>query len=325
MKICVYGLGAIGSLLAARLSATDHELICIARGATLSVIEEQGLSFTSAGETRRIDLNCTDDPATAGIQDVVFLTLKAYSLPAIAESLEPLLGPDTVVVTLCNGLPWWYHHGRSETANPEPVKAVDPAGDVWRCVGAEKALGCVVYPAARVDAPGVVSHISGDKFSLGEPDGSSSDRIFAVADVLRKAGFEVSVSDDLRAEIWFKLMANAAYNPLSLLTGKTLGDMFDDPATYQLIIDVMAEVSLVAESEGYKLALTPEQLVDATRPFAAHKTSMLLDFEAVKRVELDALVGAVQEVAQNNGVFIPALDTLQALAASKASAAGCYP
>jgi len=334
MKICVYGLGAIGGLLAARLStrlsATGHELTCIARGETLSAVQKRGLIFTDNDEQQTVPLSCSDNPEDIGPQEVVFLTTKAYSIPQLVNSIKPLLGPDTVVVTMCNGVPWWYHYGRTAGAQDydSPVAAVDPAGVVWQGIGPQRAIGCVVYPAARVEAPGVVRHISGDKFSLGEPaakpGGAPSERVSVIADALQEAGFETPVSDNIRAEVWFKLVANAAYNPVSLVTGKTLGEMFDDRATCQLLITIMHELILVAGKQGYPMPLTPEQLIDATRPFAAHKTSMLLDLEAGRPVELDALVVAVQELAQASGVMTPALDTMQALAAAKASAAGCY-
>jgi len=326
-KICVYGVGAIGGLLASRLAMAGHPVTGIARGAQLDAVRHNGLTLKSDGVSHQVAIECVERPADAGPQDIVFLTLKSHALPAIAADIGSLLGPDTIVVTAMNGLPWWYFFGTGQT-DAEPLESVDPGGALWRSIGPERAIGAVVFPAARVVEPGVIEHVFGSRFALGEPDGQlqkpESERISALSALLEAAGFSAPVLDDIRTELWTKLVANAAYNPVSILTGGTLGDLLNDPGTCAVLERLMKECTAVANALGIEPTMPPEELLERTRALGAHKTSMLQDLEAGRSVELEPIVGSVHELAERAGVDTPALDFVVALARQRARLAGCY-
>jgi 2-dehydropantoate 2-reductase len=321
--ICVYGVGAIGGLLASRLVMSGHPVTGIARGAQLEAIRRNGLILRADGQSHHVAMDCVERPADAGPQDIIFITLKSHALPAIADDIVPLLGPETCVVTATNGIPWWYFAGL-DVAENAPLDSVDPGGALWRTIGPRRAIGTVVFPAARVIEPGVIEHIFGTRFALGEPDGHSSERIRALSAVLEDAGFSAPVLDDIRSELWTKLIANAAYNPVSILTGGTLGDLLDDPGTYAVLEQLMNECTAVAQALGVEATMTPTEFLERTRALGAHKTSMLQDLEAGRSVELDPIVGAVHELAGRVGADTPALDFVLALARQRARLAGCY-
>jgi 2-dehydropantoate 2-reductase len=321
---CVYGLGAIGGWLAAKLAMSGVRVTGIAREAHVEVLRARGLTLIESGRRETVQLRATSNPQDAGPHDVVFLALKANDLPGVAVSLRPLLGPATAVVTVTNGFPWWYFYRSAPGgANPTLV-SVDPRGALWRLVGPEHAIGCVVYPAARVVEPGIVEHVYGNRLSIGEPDGTVSERVKAIAALLKAAGIEAPVRQDIRTELWTKLAVNAAYNPVSILTAATLGQMLDDPGTAGTLEAIMTEAMAVAASFGVKVPLQPRQLMELTKPLALHKTSMLQDLEAARRVEIDPIAGAVVELARLRTVKTPALDTVLALARLRARLAGCY-
>jgi len=322
-KICVYGVGAIGGLLASRLAMAGHPVTGIARGPQLDAIRHNGLTLLADGESHQVSIECVERPADAGPQDIVFLTLKSHVLPAIAADIGSLLGPKTIVVTAMNGLPWWYFFGTGQTDNT-PLESVDPGGALWRNIGPERAIGAVVFPAARVVEPGVIEHVFGTRFALGEPDSRSSERISALSAVLEEAGFSAPVLADIRTELWTKLVANAAYNPISILTGSTLGALLDDPGTTAVLERLMNECTAVANALGIEPTMPPAELLERTRALGAHKTSMLQDLEAGRSVELDPIVGSVHELAERAGVDTPALDFVVALARQRARLAGCY-
>jgi 2-dehydropantoate 2-reductase len=321
---CIYGVGAIGGFLAGRLAAAGVRVTGISRGAQLEAMRARGLTLIERGTREPVPIRCAATPQEAGPQDTVFLTLKSTDLPGIAAPLRPLLGAETVVVTVGNGFPWWYFFRAGPTGVNPILASVDPRGALWRLIGPEHAVGCVVYPAARVVEPGVVEHVYGTRFSLGEPDGSVSDRVRRVADMLKSAGLDAPVRQDIRTEIWAKLAANAAYNPVSILTGATLGQMLDDSGTAATLSAIMSEAMVVAMSLGVRVPLQPGQLMELTRPLAAHKTSMLQDLEAGRRVELDPIAGAVTELARLRNLKTPALDGVLATARLRARLAGCY-
>ena len=323
-KVCIFGVGAIGGFLAVRLALAGQHVTGIARGRQLDAIREKGLSLIEAGQRRTVQIECVEDPAEAGPQDVVFMTMKSHSAPAVAESILPMLNSNSVVVTTGNGFPWWYFYGSNRRNHPEFIGHVDPGARLWRNIGPERAIGSVVYPAARVSEPGVIEHVFGDRFTLGEPDGSISDRVRMLAAMLTEAGLEASAVEDIRSEIWTKLVANCAYNPVSVITNTTLGGMLDDPEVYRMLERIMMEASELATAMGVRLPLTPKQLLELTRPFGAHKTSMLQDIEAGRPVELDTIIGAVRELALYYGVATPTIDSVSALATQRARLAGCY-
>ena len=323
-NICIYGVGAIGGYLAARLAIAGQHVTGIARGRQLEAIRENGVSLIEGGQRHTAQIHCVEDPAEAGPQDIVFMTMKSHTAPDVAEAIVPLLGPKTIVVTAGNGFPWWYFYQSNVRNPPEFLRHVDPGARLWQNIGPERAIGSVVYPAARVSEPGVVEHIFGNRFTLGEPDGSISVRVTELAKILTGAGLEAAAVPDIRAEIWAKLVANAAYNPVSVLTNATLDVMLDDAEMYRILERLMTEASNVAAALNIRLPVTPKQLLELTRQLGAHKTSMLQDIEAGRSVELDTIVGAVRELARRYEVVTPGIDSVWALAAQRATIAGCY-
>jgi len=323
-RICIYGAGAIGGFLAGRLAATDAELSLIARGPHLQAIQGNGLTLIEDGREQTHRIRATDDPAELGPQDYVIVTLKAHSLAGIVAPMQPLLGPRTAVVFAVNGVPWWYFHGLDGPYSRHRIGSVDPGGVIWDGISPEKAIGCVVYPAAEISAPGVVRHRSGDRFSLGEPDGTRSERALALASLLGQAGLRAPVRPRLRDEIWIKLWGNASFNPVSALTGATLRQMTDDPLTSQVIRQIMEEAQAVGEALGARFAIDIDKRLAGGAAVGDHRTSMLQDLEAGRPMEIDALVGAVQELGQLVGHPTPTLDTVLALVKQRARLAGCY-
>jgi len=316
MKVCIYGCGSIGGLIAARLANTGVDLSVIARGVQLDAIRKNGLRLLepNSADGFSVRLTATDNPAELGAQDAVFLTMKSHAVSAIAEKIQPLLQPETCVVSASNGIPWWYFFGLPDSYGSPEMLNVDPGRKLWEQIGPQRAIGCVVYPAAKIESPGVVRHIFGDRFTLGEPDGSASARVADLAKMLRMGGFDASVSEDIRAEIWTKLLANAAFNPMSVITGKTLGEMIDDSGCRSMLEKIMQEVITIAHALGVSVAMTATQLLDATRQLGQHKTSMLQDFEAGRQLELSPIVGAVLEMAQYLKLDVPNLAQVSAKA-----------
>jgi 2-dehydropantoate 2-reductase len=321
---CIFGVGAIGGFLAARLARAGVRVTGVCRGAQLEAIRANGLTLVERGRRETVPIRAVESARDAGQQELVFLAPKAHDLPEAAPTLRPLLGPATVVVTVGNGFPWWYFFRAAPGGVNPTLGSVDPRGALWRLIGPEHALGCVVYPAARVSAPGVIEHVYGNRFSLGEPDGSVSERVQKVSALLQSAGLEAPVRQDIRTELWTKLSMSAAYNPVSVLTGAALGQMIEDPGTAATLHAIMSETAAVAATLGVKIPLQPRQLTELTRPLALHKTSMLLDLDAGRRIEIDPIAGAVAELARLRRVRTPTLDAVLALVRLRARIAGCY-
>ncbi|MCC7259049.1 MAG: 2-dehydropantoate 2-reductase [Gammaproteobacteria bacterium] len=321
---CIFGLGAIGGDLAARLALSGVRVTAVARGAQLAAVRSHGLVLVDQGRRETVQLRVVGSAQEAGAQELVFLTVKANDLPALATELRPLLTADTPVVTVGNGFPWWYFHRAGPGGVNPTLTSVDPRGALWRLVGPEHAIGCVAYPAVRVVQPGVVEHIYGRRFSLGEPDGTISPRLQKIAALLVAAGLEAPLRQDIRTEIWTKLALNAAYNPVSVLTGGTLGQMIDDLGTSATLQAIMEETTAVAASLGVRIPLQARQLMELTRPLAAHKTSTLQDLEAGRRIEIDPIAGAVAELARLRNVRTPVLDAVLGMTRLRARLAGCY-
>ena len=307
MKVCVYGCGAIGSFLAARLVRGGAAVSVVARGENLTAIQNKGLTLLEGGQSYVAQVAASDTPGALGPQDVVFLTMKGHSTPEITPKIPMLLGPQTVVVNAANGIPWWYFYGLDDPLGEPEISSVDPGRQLWNNIGPERALGCVVYPAARLEAPGVVRHVFGNQFAIGEPNGKASKRLVAIAGLLGSGGFEASLDADIRAEIWTKLVANAALNPVSVMTGKSLGAMVKDEATHKLLAQIMHEVVSVADALGEQVAMPPEKLLEAVQQLGDHKTSMLQDYQAGRPLELQPIVGAVLELAAMKGIATPNL------------------
>ena len=323
MKICIFGAGAIGGYLAVRLKNAGEDVSVVARGPHLAAIREHGLRLRIGGEEEVAHVTATDDASELGAQDYLVITLKAHSVPPIAGKLAPLIGPDTTIVTGMNGVPYWYFHGL-EGWDERRIEAVDPGGAVSAALPPTQTLGCVVYPACEVDEPGIVRHVDGDRFTLGEPDGSKSDRATALSEALRRAGFKAPVRPRIRDEIWIKLWGNLAFNPLSALTGETLDILATQPDLRAIARAMMVEGQAVAEAFGAKFAIGVDKRIDGAAAVGHHKTSMLQDLERGRPMEIDALVTAVAELGRVAEVPTPAIDTVLALVKARARTAGCY-
>ena len=313
VRVCVYGAGAIGGYLAVRLARAGAEVSVVARGPHLAAIQERGLALVLAEERLVAHLEATSDASTLGAQDYVVLTLKAHSIPGVVPALQPLLGDDTAVVSAVNGIPWWYFHGLDSPHGERHVDSVDPGGVIWRGIGPERVIGCVVYPSCEVVEPGVVRHLSDDKFSLGEPSGARSDRVREFAALCVEAGIKAPVRPRLRDEIWVKLWGNLAFNPLSALTGATLDVLATEPDTRRIARAMMMEAQAVGEALGARFAVDVERRIDGAAAVGAHRTSMLQDLERGRPLENEALVGAVQELARLTDVPTPTIDLVHAL------------
>ena len=313
MRLCVYGAGAIGGHLAAALAATDVELAVVARGAHLEAIRANGLTLVEGAARTTVAVTATDAPAELGPQDYVVVALKAHQVPGVVDAMQPLLGPDTCVVTAVNGVPWWYFYGLEGAYANRRLDSVDPGGVQWDGIGPERVVGCVVYPAAEVAEPGVVRLIEGGRYSLGEPSGERSERALALSKVLQAAGLKAPVRPKIRDELWVKLWGNLSFNPISALTGATLDRICADPGTRAVARAMMLEARTIAETLGVRFPIDVEQRIDGAAAVGAHKTSMLQDLERGRPLELDALVTAVQELGKITETPTPTLDTVLAL------------
>ncbi|MCY1518863.1 2-dehydropantoate 2-reductase [compost metagenome] len=258
-------------------------------------------------------MRCTSDPRELGPQDYVFITLKAHSVPGVVDLIQPLLGPETAIVTGVNGIPYWYFHKHGGELAGSTLESVDPGGRQWRGLGPERAIGCVVYPAAEIVAPGVIKHVYGKKFPLGEPDGSRSTRVTRLSEMMMAADLEAPVRDNIRDEIWLKLWGNLCFNPISALTHATLDVITSDPATRALSRQMMVEAQGIAERFGVKFRVDVERRIDGAGAVGAHKTSMLQDLEAGRAMEIDPLLTVVQEMGRLVGQPTPMCDAVLGL------------
>jgi 2-dehydropantoate 2-reductase len=286
MKICVYGAGAIGGLMGAHLAKGGADVTLIARGEHLAAIRARGLAIIGPEERFTVSPWATDDPAEAGPQDFVIVALKAHAVPGIAHAMAPLLAPATSVVMAVNGVPWWYFHGLEGPLKDRRLPIVDPGEAQWQAIGPGRVIGCVVYPAAEIRAPGEITHIEGDRFTLGEPDGTKSERALALSRALIKGGLKAPVKPDIRTEIWVKLWGNVAFNPLSALTGATLRGLCEDPGTRAIVRQMMQEAADVAGRLGIAMPISLDRRIEGAAAVGEHKTSMLQDFERGRPIEL---------------------------------------
>ena len=315
MKIAVIGAGAIGGLVGAKLALAGEDVTFIVRGKNLDAIATNGFKLIGADGTEQVARNvkATDRYEQAGPQDIVILAMKAHQVEAVASDVPRLFGPETVVVTMQNGIPFWYFHNHGGALAGTPVRSVDPSGLVAAKIPAERVIGCVVYPASELTAPGVVKHIEGDRFPVGELDGSSSERVNRVSACLGAAGFKAPVLDNIRAEIWLKLWGNLTFNPISSLSHSTLVDICQYPPSRDLAAAMMREAQAVAHKLGIEFRVTLEKRIAGAEKVGKHKTSMLQDVEAGRAPEIDALVGAVVELARLTETPTPHIDTVYSL------------
>ena len=316
MKIAIIGAGAIGGLVGARLALAGEDVTFIVRGRNLEALRERGIKLvtTDGMEHTARNVKATDDYAEAGPQDIVIPAMKAHQLEAVVDSLPHLLGPATTIVPMQNGIPYWYsqkHGGRHEGTH---VASVDPQGRIAAGIDPDRVLGCIVYPASVLVAPGVVRHIEGDRFPLGELDGRvDTERVRRISACFTEAGFKAPVLDDIRAEVWLKLWGNLSFNPISCLTHSTLVDICQYPLTRELAAAMMREAETVAHRLGISFRVPLERRIAGAEKIGKHKTSMLQDVEAGRELEVDALLGSVVELARLTGTPTPRIDSLYAL------------
>jgi len=302
MKFAIVGAGAIGAFLGAMLARAGEDVTLIARGPHLRAMQAHGVRVRGEIGEFQVDTKATDDPKAVGEVDAVILTLKAHSVPAIAPSLRPLLGPDTSVVTAQNGFPWWYFYRQGGACEGISLESVDPGGVISQHLDPARVIGCVVYPSAEIVEPGVIWHLEGTRFAIGEPDGSKSERSRRLAESFIKAGLRCPIRTNIRHDIWVKLMGNVAYNPVSALTRATLIEIVKCPETRALAAAIMGEADSVARKLGIEIGVTIAQRLEGAEKVGHHKTSMLQDIEAGKPTELEAIVGAVIELGDKLGV-----------------------
>ena len=324
MKICIYGAGAIGGYLGVQLLRAGADVSLVARGAHLAAMRADGLKLLMGEQAHVVRPRCTDNPAELGVQDFVVICLKAHSIPGVVEQMQPLLGPRTRIVTAVNGIPYWYFYKHGGTHEGATLESIDPGGRQWRELGPERAIGCIVYPATEIEAPGVIRHVYGNQFPIGEPSGEITADAKNLSDLLTEAGMKAPVLDRIRDEIWLKLWGNVCLNPISALTHATLDVICSDPDTRALSKAIMLEAQTIAERFGVKFRVDVERRIEGARKVGAHKTSMLQDLERGRPMEIDPLVTVVQEMGRLTGIATPALDAVLALVAQRARIAGLY-
>ncbi len=315
MKIAIIGAGAIGGYVGVKLALAGEDVTFIVRGANLSAIQERGMKLIMADGTEHVAANvrATNDYQQAGPQDLVILAMKAHQVEAVARDVPKLLGPDTVVVTMQNGIPYWYFQKHGGALEGTRVDSVDPTGLIGEHIPASRVLGCVVYPASELIEPGVVRHVEGERFPLGELDGQPSERVKRIAACFERAGFKSPVLDNIRSEIWLKLWGNLTFNPISALSHSTLVDICQFPLTRSLAASMMTEAQTVAEKLGITFRVALEKRIAGAEKVGKHKTSMLQDIEAGRAPEIDALVGTVVELGRLTHTPTPHIDTVYAL------------
>ena len=324
MKACIYGAGAIGGWIGSGLARAGCSVSVVARGATLEALQLHGLRLKQGGQLTSHAVASSAQPAELGVQDLVVLAVKAPSLPEVARQIAPLLGPETIVLTAMNGVPWWFMQGFGGALADTRLISIDPGGALAEAIPAGNVIGCVVHASCSAPEPGLVQHHFGNKLIVGEPTGEKTPRLLQLAALLEKAGFETVVSVQIQQDIWFKLWGNMTVNPISALTGATTDRILEDELVRGFISSVMLEAKEIGARIGINIDQQPEDRHQVTRKLGAFKTSMLQDLEAGKAVELDALVGAVRELGQLTSVATPFTDALLGLARLQARVRGLY-
>lgn len=324
MKICIFGAGAIGGYLGVQLMQAGADVSLIARGAHLEAMRKNGVRLLKDNEETVARPVCTNDPRELGVQDYVIVGLKAHQLSEAVESMQPLLGNDTAIVTAVNGIPYWYFHRHGGQLEGSVVESVDPGGRQWRGLRPERAIGCIVYPATEVVEPGVIRHVYGDKFPLGEPSGERTARVERLSQLFENAGLKAPVLDKVRDEMWLKLWGNVSFNPISALTHATLDVITTDPGTRAVAKAMMLEAKEIADRLGISFRVDVERRIEGARKVGAHKTSMLQDLERGRAMEIDPLVTVVQEMGRLAEIPTPTIDVVLALVQQRARTATLY-
>ena len=324
MKVCIYGAGAIGGYLGVQLAQAGADVSLVARGAHLAAMKANGLRLLIGDEERVVHPRCTDNPADLGPQDFIIICLKAHSITGVIDAMKPLIGSHTRIITAVNGIPYWYFYKHGGAYENSMLESIDPGGRQWREFGPERAIGCIVYPATEIEAPGVIRHVYGDRFPIGEPSGERSADVERLSVLFVKAGLQAPVLDRIRDEIWLKLWGNVCLNPISALTHATLDVICSDPSTRALSKAIMLEAQTIAETFGAKLRVDVERRIEGARKVGAHKTSMLQDLERGRPMEIDPLVTVVQEMGRLTKTPTPSLDAVHALVVQRARVAELY-
>jgi 2-dehydropantoate 2-reductase len=325
MKIAVYGFGAIGGLIGARLAATGCEVSAIARGETFAALKRHGVRLQIQDQVTGVPLRAEQDPATLGVQDIVIIAVKATALPDVAARIAPLIGPDTVVVTAMNGVPWWFFAAENVPYAGTRLQSLDPTGALPRAIPIRHVIGCVVHLASSCPQPGVVRPGFGNRLILGEPGGGRSARLDALVALLQQSGFDAEASTDIRTDIWYKLWGNMTMNPVSAITGATSDRMLDDPLVREFCLAAMREAAAIGARIGCPIEQSGEDRVLVTRKLGVFKTSMLQDAEAGKTLEIDALITAVHEIGELVGIPTPTINGLLGLVRLYGRTRGIYP
>ena len=324
-KVAIVGAGAIGGWMGVHLARAGAQVSVLARGDTLQALQKNGLQLQEGGELHTVTVKASNDAAALGVQDLVVISVKAPALASVAAQVGPLIGPNTVVLTAMNGVPWWFLQGFGGPVAGRSLSSVDPDGAIARALPAQHIIGCVVHASCSVDAPGVIRHHFGDGLIVGEPSGETSPRVQALHALLQAAGFNATLSPQIQKDIWYKLWGNMTMNPVSAITGATADSVLDDDMVRGFMSRVMLEAKAIGECIGIPIAQEPEDRHAVTRKLGAFKTSMLQDVQSGKPVELDALVSAVRELGQMTGVSTPFTDALLGLSRLHARTLGLYP
>lgn len=313
MKICVYGAGAIGAYLGAQLASAGADVSFVARGPHLAAMQSKGVRLQIDGTERTVKVRCSSDPRELGVQDYVIIALKAHSVPGVVGAMQPLFGPKTAIVTAVNGIPYWYFYKHGGEFADTTLDSIDPGGKQWQQLGPERAIGCVVYPAAEITEPGVIRHVYGKKFPIGEPSGERTERVQKLHEIMVAADLDAPIRDNIRDEIWLKLWGNLCFNPISALTHATLDVITSNTATRDVSRTMMLEAKSIAERFGVHFRVDVEKRINGAGAVGAHKTSMLQDLEAHRPMEIDPLLTVVQEMGRLVGQATPTIDTVLAL------------
>ncbi|NCW55693.1 MAG: 2-dehydropantoate 2-reductase, partial [Rhodobacteraceae bacterium] len=313
-----------GGYMGVKLAQAGADVSLVARGPHLAAMQQNGLRLIEEGQEHKVSVSASDTPADLGEQDYIIVTLKAHSVPPVVEKMRPLIGKNTTIVSGVNGVPWWYFHKIGGPLEGTRLHSVDPDDAQWNGFGPDNVLGCVVYPAAEVIEPGVIKHIEGNRFSLGEPDGSKSERAIALSQALSAAGLKAPVRPKLRDEIWVKLWGNLSFNPISALTHATLDVLCTDEGTRPIARAMMLEAQEIAEKLGVKFPIDVERRIDGGAAVGAHRTSMLQDLDQGRPMEIDALVASVQELGKITQTPTPIIDTVLGLVRLRARTANLY-
>ena len=310
MKICIVGAGAIGGYLGFKLINAGFDVSLVARGTHLKAMKHSGLTVIENDKEISCFPKCSESMSDLGKMDYIFITLKAYSIPGLVNEISTMFKENTAVITAYNGIPWWYFFNIEGPFKNYRIKCIDPNNIQWNTITPERIIGCVVYPATEIIEPGVIKHIEGNRFSLGEPEGMQTERILTISKALVKAGIKAPIRSNLREEIWIKLIGNLAFNPLSVITGKTLDILASENEYRTIAYDAMEEASLIINQLGIKLKISIDQRIEGAAKVGAHKTSMLQDYEKGKELELDSLVVSIKEIGNLLGIKTPTIDKI---------------